>query len=411
MSCDHHSHSPTCSHDHSSHDHSSHDHSSHAHSSQHHHSTHPHEPQRIHPHKKPDNLLPHILQQFLHHLLSSTTPTATPTTQTVVLSRIFLLTLSVATLQLIVGLWTNNFLLLCHSAHTTFDCLQIGVALISCTIVHSTHAPYTYGLQRLPVLGTFANATFSLIVALFLLVEALHRYSNGTTSSYPSTLLFLVLFSLSIKTYGIYTIQGLMLNKNDSSNKKSSLSRTLGTACRVCLCNSRKRQRGSSASSASSASSGSGHSASLDLILTMTFGDLVRGIGLMMGYLFATFNVGSASWFDIVLSWSTCAFILSSVFPIFVRTGNILLNRAPMDPHANHNIEKMVNAVVLETGVVDIQKQHYWVQTDGMVVGSISVLVDRSVDEQVITDRIHEIFRPMCFYVFTVEVQKEQMVL
>jgi Co/Zn/Cd efflux system component len=143
----------------------------------------------------------------------------------------------------------------------------------------------------------------------------------------------------------------------------------------------------------------------------MTFGDLVRGIGLMMGYLFATFNVGSASWFDIALSWSTCAFILSSVFPIFVRTGNILLNRAPMDPLANHNIEKMVKAVVLETGVVDIQKQHYWVQTDGMVVGSISVLVDRSVDEQVITDRIHEIFRPMCFYVFTVEVQKEQMVL
>jgi|TARA_B100000780_G_C21066989_1_gene429121 Co/Zn/Cd efflux system component len=85
-----------------------------------------------------------------------------------VLSKLLLLTLAIAIIQMSVGLWSNNLLLLCHSAHSTFDSFQLLVAVLSSVVKLSKRSQsatqsFSYGLQRLPILGAFSNATLGIL--------------------------------------------------------------------------------------------------------------------------------------------------------------------------------------------------------------------------------------------------------
>ena len=317
------------------------------------------------------------------------------------------MTLGVAALQCIVGLWNNNLLLLCHCAHSTFDAFQLGIATMSTIVTESESAQvyrhttrFSYGLRRLPIVGTFFNATLGILVSMYLLVESLHRFSNGESGTYqPGLLLVLTLISLLIKLYGVTTIQHAISDKNEMSK-----GRMLGSACRRVL-----RLLGRRSSSKRRRRIGVDES-SLDLMLTMMVGDVVRGTGIVLACILSQ---GGMTWFthvDMLLSWLTCAFILSSVWPIFVSSGNILLQRTPENVHVD--MSKCLKQVAAEKGVLEICEEHFWLQTKDVLVGSLCVVVDGAVEEKIMLQRVHEIFRErMTISLLTVQINKEGSVM
>ena len=116
---------------------------------------------------------------------------------------------------------------------------------------HTTR--FSYGLRRLPIVGTLFNATLGILVSMYLLVESLHRFSNGESGTYGKSMISLTLISLLIKLYGVTTIQHAI------SDKK------LGSACRRVL-----RLLGRRSSSKRMRRIGVDES-SLDLMLTMIY--------------------------------------------------------------------------------------------------------------------------------------------
>ena len=308
------------------------------------------------------------------------------------------MTFGVAALQCIVGLWNNNLLVLCHCAHSTFDAFQLGIATMSTIVTESESAQvyrhttrFSYGLRRLPILGTFFNATLGILVSMYLLVESLHRFSNGESGTYGKSMISLTLISLLIKLYGVTTIQHAI------SDKK------LGSACRRVL-----RLLGRRSSSKRMRRIGVDES-SLDLMLTMMVGDVVRGTGSLLAYQLTNIELTWFTHVDMLLSWLTCAFILSSVLPIFVSTGNILLQRTPEDVHVD--MSKCLKQVAAEKGVLEICEEHFWLQTKDVLVGSLCVVVDGAVEEKIMLQRVHEIFRErMSISLLTVQINKEGII-
>jgi cation diffusion facilitator family transporter len=361
--------------------------------------------------------------------------------------KLLFLTLFVAAVQCVVGLWNNNLLLLCHCAHSTFDALQLGVATVSALInqskrAHLQSSTFSYGLQRLPILGAFTNATFGILVSLYLLVEALHRYSNGVTGGYyPVSLLSITVLSLSVKIYGIYAIQNTM-----KGGHQKLTPRILGSVLRnVFRLSKRGRRRlhrnwggsngGSSSSSSGSSNSsnssssnsnsssrsssgggsnggfGVGNESSLELILTMTIFDAMRGMGLLIACVLTSY-IGNG-WFthiDMVLSLCTCIFIFVTVWPIFENGGTLLLQRSPKNVNIQSSIHKCIKTLAAERGVLEIRDQHFWQQTDDLLVGSLSVLVDGTIEEEKMTIRVQQLFEPMNLFLLTVQVMKEKTI-
>ena len=253
-------------------------------------------------------------------------------------------------------------------------------------------------------LFTFLFFIFSYIVSLYLLVEALHRYSNGESSSYhPITLISITTLSLCVKMYGIITIQNITIKDGKSSILTL---RAVGSACRHVFqlfklsSNNRRRNKRRNGRAISESS--------LDLILTMTVGDVIRGIGL----LFACLISSEGSWFiyiDMSLALFTCIFILLTVWPIFCAAGNILLQRLPVGMKINTAIRKCITNVASERGVLEIKQEHFWMHTDDLLIEVCVLLVDGEVNEQMITCKVHDIFQAMNLHLLTVEVVKEKL--
>lgn len=389
------------------------------------HSTHSHSCNHNHFHGEHVNIVDPLFQVFTLFLKQicntlSCNSSSSSTKASHAFTKLLLLTFTVAILQLFVGLWNNNLLLLVHSAHSTFDSFQLVVALISQIVNEETSTTtmtsattttsFSYGLHRLPVLGTFANATLGILVSLYLLVESLHRYSNGTTSFWknPTLILSLTFLSLGIKIYGIYIIQNVMNNKHLTLFQ---IVFRFGATCkRRCSQQGRAYDRVLGVESMDFETKNNRLSninnnntsllSSVNLILTMIVGDVIRSIGIVIGLMFSSM----VTQVDVLLSWLTCAFMLISIVPIFNSTGNMLLNRSPV--HLDHDIENCLRLIKTENGVLDIVNQHFWTISEGMVVGSISILVDQSIEEQEINNRVHAIFQPMKLHLLTVEVSK-----
>ena len=67
--------------------------------------------------------------------------------------------------------------------------------------------------------------------------------------------------------------------------------------------------------------------------------------------------------------------------------------------------------VAAEKGVLEICEEHFWLQTKDVLVGSLCVVVDGAVEEKIMLQRVHEIFRErMSIRLLTVQINKEGII-
>jgi cobalt-zinc-cadmium efflux system protein len=85
-----------------------------------------------------------------------------------------------AVLEIVIGLVTGSLALLSDAAHMVTDVVGVGMALATVLLVNrrTPSARHTFGLYRAEVLAALANAVLLIGVAVFVLVEAVHRLAD-----------------------------------------------------------------------------------------------------------------------------------------------------------------------------------------------------------------------------------------
>ncbi|WP_199423063.1 cation diffusion facilitator family transporter [Actinotalea solisilvae] len=95
------------------------------------------------------------------------------------LAVVLVLTLAVAGVQVVGGLVSGSLALLADAGHMLTDATAVAIALLGARLAGrpATNAR-TYGLQRAEVLAALANALLLGVVAVWVLVEAVRRWSD-----------------------------------------------------------------------------------------------------------------------------------------------------------------------------------------------------------------------------------------
>lgn len=74
------------------------------------------------------------------------------------------------------GLWTNSLGLISDAFHMLFDCGALVVGLFASVMSHwKPTRLHSFGFARVEMLSGFVNALFLIVIALFILMEALSR--------------------------------------------------------------------------------------------------------------------------------------------------------------------------------------------------------------------------------------------
>lgn len=87
--------------------------------------------------------------------------------------------LSIVVVQLVGAMWSGSLALLADSFHVFADSFGVVLALVAVTVANRpTKSRRTYGLYRLEILATVANGLLLLGLAVFILIEAYHRWQE-----------------------------------------------------------------------------------------------------------------------------------------------------------------------------------------------------------------------------------------
>ena len=108
-------------------------------------------------------------------------------------------------MELLYGVWTNSLGLISDGFHMLFDCTALLVGLYAS--IMSRWKPtrlYSYGFGRVEVLSGFVNGLFLVVIALFVLEEALDRLLEPPSVS-TDRLLFVSIAGFIVNLIGIVT--------------------------------------------------------------------------------------------------------------------------------------------------------------------------------------------------------------
>lgn len=108
-------------------------------------------------------------------------------------------------MELLYGMWTNSLGLISDGFHMLFDCTALLVGLYASLM--SRWKPtrlYSYGYGRVEVLSGFVNGLFLVVIALFVLEEALDRLVDPPSVS-TDRLLFVSVAGFIVNLIGIIT--------------------------------------------------------------------------------------------------------------------------------------------------------------------------------------------------------------
>lgn len=78
--------------------------------------------------------------------------------------------------EMVYGLWTNSLGLISDGFHMLFDCAALFVGLFASVMSHwKPTRLHSFGFARVEMLSGFVNALFLIVIACFILMEALGR--------------------------------------------------------------------------------------------------------------------------------------------------------------------------------------------------------------------------------------------
>ncbi len=232
----------------------------------------------------------------------------------------------VLVVQVVGGLLTGSLALLADAGHILTDVVGVGLALAAVTYANRpAPAHRTYGNFRVEILAALVNGVLLLVVATFVVVEAVQRW--GDTPDIDAGPM------VAVAVFGLFANLASLLLLH----------------------------------------TGQSHSLNVRGAYLEVLGDLVgSGVVIVAGLV-----VWLTGWqrADILASLLIAAFIVPRAIGLLRSTGQILLESTP----PGLDLDEVRRHITDLPGVLDVHDLHAWTITSGMPVLSAHVVVEQSV--------------------------------
>jgi len=237
--------------------------------------------------------------------------------------------------EVVAGLVTNSLALLSDAGHMLTDVLGLGMALAAIQLASrgSQRRHRTFGLYRLEILAALANAVLLFGVAIYVLVEAIRRFSD------PPEVLGIPML--------VVAVLGLAANLVAFALLRAGAKESLNV-----------------------------EGAYLEVL-----SDTVGSVGVIIGAILL--ETTGWTWIDPVVGVAIGLWILPRTWRLGARAVRILVQAAP--PGTD------LDAIHADLGalddVVDVHDLHVWTLTSDMDVASAHLMVRAGADSHAVLDR------------------------
>ena len=246
--------------------------------------------------------------------------------------------------EAVAGVWTNSLALLSDAGHMLTDVIGIGMALAAIQLASrfeqrssTSLSAHTFGLYRLEILAAFVNALLLFGVAIWVLIEAARRLTDG-----PEVLGVPML---------VVAVLGLVANL-------------------VAFALLRE---------------GSKESLNVEGAYLEVLADTIGSVGVIVAaVLLEVFGWG---WVDPVIGAGIGLWILPRTWCLGRRAVRVLLQAAPDDV----DLDALVEDLSAIEGVVDVHDLHVWTLTSEMEAASAHLMVADGTDHHGVLDQARDL--------------------
>jgi len=253
----------------------------------------------------------------------------------------FVLVLGFMVVEVATAFWTGSLALLSDAGHMATDAIGLGMALAAIVVAEksSTEGTRTYGLYRLEILAALANAILLLVVALYVLYEAIVRLQDP-----PEILAGPML---------VVAVAGLVVNVISWRLLRPGAAESINV-------------RG----------------AYLEVIA-----DLIGSVGVIA----AALLVGLTGWTyaDPLFAAAIGLFILPRAWQLARQALHILVQAAPTDL----DLEKLHADLQAIPDVLDVHDLHVWTLTSDMDVATVHLMTAEDTDPHPVLDEARALLR------------------
>lgn len=242
--------------------------------------------------------------------------------------------------EAVAGIWTNSLALLSDAAHMLTDVIGIGMALAAIQLASrferrrdEGRSRHTFGLYRLEILAAFVNALLLFGVALWVLIEAARRLTDG-----PEVLgaPMLVVATLGLLA-NIVAFLLLRAGAKESLNVEGAYLEVLA--------------------------------------------DTVGSVGVIIAAVLL--ELFGWAWVDPIIGAAIGLWILPRTWHLGRRAVRILLQAAP----DGIDLDELADRLAAIDGVVDVHDLHVWTLTSDMEAASAHLTVDDDADSHGVLDQ------------------------
>ena len=232
------------------------------------------------------------------------------------------------------GLITNSLALLSDAGHMLTDVIGIGMALAAIQLAQRpSRSNQTFGLYRLEILAALANAVLLFGVALYVLYEAVSRFSE------PPEVLGAPMLVVAVLGLAANLVAFALLR------------------------------------------SGSKESLNLEGAYLEVLSDTIGSVGVIVAAIIL--QVTGWAWVDPVVGVGIGLFILPRTWRLGAKAVRILVQAAPPDL----DLDALRRSLAAIPGVVDVHDLHVWTLTSDMEVASAHLVVTAGIDTHPVLDR------------------------
>jgi cobalt-zinc-cadmium efflux system protein len=248
----------------------------------------------------------------------------------------FVLTLAFVVVEVITAFVADSLALLSDAGHMLTDTAAIGLALGAIVVANraSTEGARTFGLFRLEILASLANAVLLFGVAGYVLVEAVLRLVDGSSDVEAGPMLVVAVAGLAINVIVFTMLRG---GARDSLAVKSAAVEALA--------------------------------------------DAVGSVGVII----AAVVVAASGWdpIDPIVAIGISLWIVPRAWALAASALRVLLQVAP--EHVDLDAVKADLSAL--PGVVDVHDLHVWTLTSEMDVASAHVMIGPAADPHAVLDQ------------------------
>jgi cobalt-zinc-cadmium efflux system protein len=225
--------------------------------------------------------------------------------------------------EVIGGLWTGSLALLADAGHMASDVAALGLSLFAMWLAERpAGTAHTFGYRRFEILAALANGVALVVVAIFIVIEAVER-AQAPTPVMGGPMLAIAAGGLVVNLIGLAILHG---GRDDSLNVRGAFLHVLSDA--------------------------------LGSVGAMAAGACIWAFGWNLA--------------DPIASLVICLLVLHASWALLRETTDVLLEAAP----AHLDVDEMRAALLAVPGVGSVHDLHVWTITSGMV--SLSCHVRRA---------------------------------